>query len=58
MRGVNGEFEWNWLVSTPEQAKEVLAVALTAISSNKQIYCTIANPSEPYAEVGVFGINK
>jgi hypothetical protein len=58
MRAVNGAFDWNWFVSNPEKGKEVLAVALTAIASGKQIACTIENESQPFAEVGFFGIVK
>lgn len=34
-------FDWSWVNSTPESTREVMAVALTAVASNKLVYCTI-----------------
>jgi hypothetical protein len=37
--------------SAPNQTREVLAVALAAITSNKQVYCDIPNETDDWADV-------
>ncbi len=57
MKATDGTFDWHWFYSTPERAKEVLAVALTALASNKLVYCYMENP-DAGGVVGNFGIVK
>lgn len=37
MKATNGAFDWRWIVTSPDRAREFLAVALTAIASNKLV---------------------
>jgi hypothetical protein len=56
MKATDGRFDWRWFFSTPERAKEVLAVALTALASNKLVYCYMDDPDQ--GVVGNFGFVK
>lgn len=49
-------FDWCWYVSSTAQAREVLAVGLTAIATNKHVYVTIGDPVQPFAQVLNFGL--
>jgi len=51
-------FDWNYCFSAPERTAEVMAVALTAIATNKQIYCTIAGIPPDNPVVGNFAVFK
>jgi hypothetical protein len=42
--------------STPGQARETLAVALAAITSNKQVYCDIPDETVEWSEVQQFNL--
>jgi len=37
LKSVNGTFDWNPFVAKPAQSREMLAIALAAISSNKNV---------------------
>jgi hypothetical protein len=54
----DGSFDWGWYLSSVQNGSAVLAAALTAIATNKHIYCSINDPVQPWAEVGVFGVAK
>jgi hypothetical protein len=54
----NTSFDWNWFVSSPANAQQVLAVGLTAIATNKHVYATITDPIKPFAQLANFGLVK
>jgi len=54
----DGTWDWNWFISAPEQTREVLAVALAAITSNKKVFCHIDDPAVGWSVVTGFGILK
>jgi hypothetical protein len=50
LKSTDASFDWHWCFSAPERTAEVLAVALTAIATNKLVYCTMATlplPDQP-----------
>jgi hypothetical protein len=49
-------FDWNWFLGKPELTREILAVALAAITSEKQVFCQIDNPATAWSEVYRFGL--
>ncbi len=51
-----GSFDWGWYYSTPDAGRAVLAVALAAITSKLDVYCTISDPVAPGAVVANFGL--
>jgi hypothetical protein len=51
-----GSFDWGWNYSTPEASRAVLAVALAAIASKLDVYCTIPDSVAAGATVANFGI--
>jgi hypothetical protein len=54
----DGSFPWNWFISSSANSKQVLAVALTAIATNKLAYAVIGDASQPYAQLVDFGLVK
>jgi hypothetical protein len=58
LKDVLGTFDWTWFLSAPEKTNQVLAAALTAIASNKQVFCQINLPIAPWAQVIRFGVDK
>jgi len=54
----DGSFPWNWFVSSSANSKQVLAVALTAIATNKLAYAVIGDASQPYGQLVDFGLVK
>jgi hypothetical protein len=58
LKADNGTFDWSWFLSSGQNANTVLAAALTAIATNKKVYCTIDDPVQPWAEVVNFGVVK
>jgi len=56
LKADNGAFDWSWFFSSVDHASQVLAVALTAIATNRRVYCTINDPVQPETEVGNFGV--
>lgn len=55
LKADNGAFDWSWFISSAQFGTPVLAVALTAVATNKKVYCTINDP-QPFAEVIDFGV--
>jgi hypothetical protein len=41
-------FPFTWVYSTPERAREILAVALTALAANKRVGGVVNNDVNPY----------
>lgn len=58
IKAENGAFDWNWFVSSAQHGNQVLAVALTALATNKKVVCVINDPVQPWAEVDAFGVAK
>lgn len=58
LKAVDGtSFDWNQFTAKPEQSREVLAIALAAIASDKTV--TIQTEAiTPWAQVWWFDINK
>jgi hypothetical protein len=52
------DFEWNWFLSSKEQSREILAIALTAIATGKKVVCQIEDPSAAFSQVIKFGLVK
>jgi len=51
LRAADGSWDWNWFLSTPAMTREVLAVALSAITSGKNVACQIDNPAASWSTV-------
>ena len=51
LRAADGSFDWNWYLSPPGTAREVLAVALAAITTGKQLHVQIVDPSATWSQV-------
>ena len=58
LKADNGAFDWNWFFSSTQNANAVLAAALTALATNKKVFCTINDPVQAWAEVVNFGVAK
>ena len=58
LKADNGMFDWSWFLSSADHANQVLAAALTAIATNRGVYCTISDPVQPWAEVVNFGVAR
>ncbi|QSQ24226.1 hypothetical protein JY651_04470 [Pyxidicoccus parkwayensis] len=58
LKADNGAFDWQWFLSSAEIGSPVLAAALTAIATNKRVYCMINDPVGPWSEVVAFGVVK
>jgi hypothetical protein len=58
LKADDGTFDWSWFVSSAANTNGVLAAALTALATNKKVYCTINDPVQPWAEVVNFGVAK
>ena len=54
----DGSFGWNWFLSPSGHTREILAVALAAIASNKRVFCQIQDPSVAWSDVIRFGLVK
>jgi hypothetical protein len=50
MRAVNGTFGWTWLLSADNLGREMLAVALAAMASNRQLNVGMTLPDPPGAD--------
>jgi len=49
-------FDWTWFVSSSSQAREVLAVGLAAIATNKHVFVTITSTVQSFAQLTNFGL--
>lgn len=57
LKAVDGAFDWNPFLAKQEHNREVLAIALAAITSNKNIVIQ-TEATTPWAEVWWFDIAK
>jgi hypothetical protein len=51
LKAENGSFDWTWCISKTAINREVLAIALAAITSNKLVFCQMDQPVGPWSEV-------
>jgi hypothetical protein len=58
LRAADGSWDWNWFLGRQTISKEILAVALTAIAADRQVWCQMDNPAVSWSEVYRFGIAK
>jgi hypothetical protein len=54
----DGTFTWHWYVSSTSNAQQMLAVALTAIATNKHVWATINDPTQALSQVINLGLVK
>ncbi len=47
LRAVDGTFDWHWFLSADNLGREMLAVALAAIVSNRQVDAAMTLPDPP-----------
>jgi hypothetical protein len=45
LKATDDTFDWNWFYSDTGSAREILAVALAAITSGKNVECTVDDPA-------------
>jgi len=57
LKAVDGSFDWNWFLAKQEHNREILAIALAAITSNKNVSIQ-ADATTPWAEVWGCDIDK
>jgi hypothetical protein len=43
LKAIDGTFDWTWFLSADNLSREVLAVALAAICSNKRVHAVLAD---------------
>jgi hypothetical protein len=55
---LDGSADWNWFLSSDGLSREMLAVALAAIVSNKRLWVQIKEPVTSWARVYRCLINK
>lgn len=58
LRAADGSWDWNWFLGRESLSKEILAIALAAITSDKQAWCQMDDPAVAWSEVYRFGIAK
>jgi hypothetical protein len=58
LKDVNGTFDWKPFTAKPEQAREMLAIALAAITSNKNVGMQTQDVTTPWAPVWWLDIIK
>jgi hypothetical protein len=51
LKAANGTFDWNWYLGRADMTREMLAIALAAITTEKQVNCVIDDPSTSFSEV-------
>jgi hypothetical protein len=51
LKADDGTFDWSWFVSKTEISREILAIALTGITSNKKLEVTLPDPPSSWSEV-------
>lgn len=51
LKADDGAFDWNWFVSSPDIAREILAVALTALTNEMHVDCVLTEPIGPFSTV-------
>lgn len=59
IRATDGTFDWRWAYSNATRGREVLAVALVALATNRQVGCAISQIGpDPLILDGWFGLPK
>ncbi len=56
LQAADNSWNWRWCYSDPAHTREVLAVALTAIATNKDVYCRMAAPVAAAPTIEDFGV--
>ncbi len=51
MKAANGSFDWSWYLGREDLTREMLAIALASISTEKLVNCVIDDPAVPFSEV-------
>lgn len=51
-------FDWSWFLGKTELTREILAVALAAIASNKRVAVQMADPTVAWSDVYRFVLVK
>ena len=51
LKADDGAFDWQWFLASTEIAREVLAIALSALSTGLHMDCTLTDPHTPYSTV-------
>ncbi len=54
LKAVDGTFDWNWFLSADNLSREMLAVALAAITANKRVHAQISDPVTTWSRVNRF----
>ena len=57
LKAVDGSFDWNWFLAKQEHNREVLALALAAITSDKNVFIQ-TEATTPWAEFWWFDIDS
>jgi hypothetical protein len=57
LKAIDGTFDWTPFVAKPEQSREILAMALAAITSNKNIHIQ-TNDTKAWSEIWWFDVVK
>ena len=57
LKAVDGTFDWKWFLGKQENNREILAIALAAMSSNKTVMVQI-NGTTDWSEVWWFSFEK
>ena len=59
IRAVDGSFDWRWVFSDAARGRDILAVSLTAIATNRNVACFISDPNAAQPRLdGWFGLWK
>jgi hypothetical protein len=58
LKAVDGSFDWNWFLAKQEHNREILAIALAAISSNKNVLVHLNDTATSWSEVWWFSLEK
>jgi hypothetical protein len=54
LKAIDGSFDWNWFLSADHLSREVLAVALAAMASNRRVHAHIADAASTWSRVDRF----
>ena len=58
LRAVDGSFDWNWFLARADMTREMLSIALAAITTEKQINCSIVDASASFSEITAMQLIK
>jgi hypothetical protein len=57
LKAVDGTFDWNWFLGKQENNREILAIALAAITSNKNVFVQ-TNDTGAWTEIWWLSLEK